>query len=92
MEKVKAPAIFLKFFGLAGGSALEKVLRPRNVYDSESLSALKSNMGDSEIKFFELTDYLWLSNPSIRKISQLNLQNSLRICLDLKKCYSFSLV
>ena len=26
--------------------------------DSESLSALKSNMGDREIAFFKLTDYL----------------------------------
>ena len=49
LEKVNAPAIFLKIFGPAGGSAPEKVLRPRNVYDSESLSALKSNMGAGEI-------------------------------------------
>ena len=27
-------------------------------YDSESLSALKGNMGDREIVFFSVTDYL----------------------------------
>ena len=60
--------------------------------DSESLYALKSNMGAGEISFFELTDYFWVLHPSSQKISQLNLQKSLRMCLDLQKGYSFSLV
>ena len=49
-------------------------------------------MGAGEVSFFELTDYLCVSHPSIEKISRLTLQNSLRMCPDLKKGYSFSLV
>ena len=49
-------------------------------------------MGAGEISFFELTDYFWVLHPSIEKISRLTLQNSLRMCPDLKKGYSFSLV
>ena len=32
--------------------------RKGDAYDSESLSALKSNMGDREIVFFSVADYL----------------------------------
>jgi len=46
-EKVNASAVFLKI-SPAGGSAPGKVLRLRYEYDSESLSALKSNMGAGE--------------------------------------------
>ena len=91
-EKVNAPAIFLKIFGPAGGSARGKVLRSRNEYDSESFSALKSNMGAGTISFLSVTDYLYFSHPSIVKISRLPRQNSTRMIPDLKKCYSFSLV
>ena len=60
--------------------------------DSESLSALKSNMGDREIVFFKLTDYLYVLHPSMGKISRPTLQNLLRMILDLKKGRSFTLV
>ena len=58
MEKVNAPAIFLKIFGPAGSSAPGKVLRLSYEYDSESLSALKSSMGAGTISFLSETDYL----------------------------------
>ena len=82
------------FPALPGAHALGRVHSPHAswLYDSESLSTLKSNMGAGEISFFELTDYLCVSHPSIEKISRLTLQNSLRMCPDLKKGYSFSLV
>ena len=49
------------------------MLRPYDVShalglsDSESLSALKSNMGDREIVFFRLTDYLYFFAPFNRE-------------------------
>ena len=92
MEKANAPAIFLKIFGPAGGSAPGKVLRLRNEHDSESLSALKSNMGAREIAKMSEADYLYGSHPSIGKISRLTLQNWTRIYPDLTKSYSFRLV
>ena len=49
-------------------------------------------MGAGEISFFELTDYLGASHHSIENFSGLTPQNSLRMCPDLKKGYSFSLV
>ena len=66
--------------------------RTADAYDSESLSALKSNIGDREIVFFSVTDYFRVLHPSIGKISRLTLQNSLRMFPDLKKDYSFTLV
>ena len=50
----------LNLGGPAGGSAPGKVLRLQEgtSYDSESLSALKSNRVYRQIAFFELTDYL----------------------------------
>ena len=73
-------------------SIRESIPRDFCQYDSEILSALKSNMGAGEISFFSVADYLYFCDPSIRKISRLNLQNSLRMIPDLKKDYSFSLV
>ena len=48
------------FSGPAGGSRTTRVHSPHanELHDSESLSALKSNMGEGEIWFFRLTDYL----------------------------------
>ena len=60
--------------------------------DSESLSALKSNTEYREIWEIEVTNYLYFSHPSTRKISRLNLQNSLRMIPGLNEGYRFSLV
>ena len=49
-------------------------------------------VGDREIVFFSVTDYLYVLHPSIGKISRLTLQNLLRMSLDLKNGYSFSLI
>ena len=57
--------------------------------DSESPPCLKSNIGAGKIWFFGVTNYLCISHPSIEKISRLTLQNSFRVCLDLKKHCSF---
>ena len=64
---------------------IRKYLFMRRSNDSESLSALKSNMGAREIWFFMVTDYLCGTHPSNEKISRLTLQNSLRVILDLQK-------
>ena len=81
-------------WALPGAHAPGRVHSPhaRSVHDSESLSCLKSNMCAGEIRFSSVKYYLCVSHPSSENISQLNLQNSLRMCPDLQKGYSFSLV
>ena len=60
--------------------------------DSESPSALKSNMAAGEIRFFDEKNYLGDAHPSTKKISRLNLQILIRMILDLQKGNSFTLV
>ena len=49
---------------------------------------LKSNMGAGRIHFLMVTDYLYVSHPSIEKISRLTLQNSLRFCMNFPEAKS----
>ena len=58
--KVVSASVSLILGGPAGVEALERASPQELIilYDSESLSALKSNMGDREISFFRWTAYL----------------------------------
>ena len=60
--------------------------------DSESPSALKSNMAAGEIRFFGVTNYLCFWVHLIKKISRLALQNLLSVRVNIPWANTFRLV
>ena len=94
LKKCNLVGYKLIFQALPGAHAPGRVHSPEAIYshDSESLSCLKSNMCAGEIRFSSVKYYLCVSHPSKENISQLNLQNSLRIWQNLPLGNGFRLV